>query len=649
MRVPLLSDLCATCIASNIDNFITKISDFPGHKYAWRSANFNVRMGTPTAERILEELSDLGLLENGHLVLFSKSLTSLKSVSIKNAHIGLHFLRIFLSNLKLTEITVSHMPEVTVEDVMSSVRVDTFESLRSLDINNMTIMHRRMLTMEFLVRFRNLEALNVSRTTFDSECLCIVVQSLRKLQSLDISATNVNDIGCLTALKTTMRELKMDRLTIRDPNHSEIALLTILELKELEILSVVNDRGDLPRSHTIDSLCKMDALPNLRHLDISGNLFSLTTSDIDIFVENHPNLEILALFYCRPNLSEQLDALLAKYPRITFIGDCCERHWLDTMQVYWDCPNQVHKAMSCILTAIRNGERASHNKINAVLCCAEMNSARRRYPLECVQAIKGFSLHSRTLRLTTNSLDRIVQVTFNYLKQKVRKRYDTDFIQILNNLLSIKDFAFDYKACCELVFQNAHYLHFGPTFEVYGKFIRSISEKTFSKQPEDEDFFIEAWSWSLRKESIKPARQISWRELDLKKSLLELSKSDWNELKPNLCNMHGLVGFLTSIMERSAVRPSYIEFPRRDSDMIEALSVLLILMKDCPEAFDTFNQVNGLSILKKIVMMTIKRGWSFYHQHHTLKCLENKPPAENVSSSILKALRAKYRKPELQR
>ncbi|VUZ43771.1 unnamed protein product, partial [Hymenolepis diminuta] len=160
-------------------------------------------------------------------------------------------------------------------------------------------------------------------------------------------------------------------------------------------------------------------------------------------------------------------------------------------------------------------------------------------------------------RLSTYFLNRIVQVTFNYLKQKVRKRHDTDFIQILNNLLSIREFTFDYKACCELVFQNAHYLHMGRTFEAYGKFIRSIS----------------------------------WK----------LSKRDWNELKPNLCNMHGLVGFLNSIMERDVVRPSYFEFPRRDSDMADALSLLLMLMKDCPEAFDTFNQVNGLIVLKKIV------------------------------------------------
>ncbi|VUZ43772.1 unnamed protein product, partial [Hymenolepis diminuta] len=355
--VPSLSDLCATCIAGNIDDFIIKNSDFPGHRYAWRSANFNVRIGTPAAERILQELSDLGLLENGHLVLFSERFASLKRVSIKNAHVGLHFLRIFLSNLKLAELSVGHMPEITVEDVMRSVRKDTFESLRSLDIGGMTMMHRRMLTMEFLARLRNLEALNVSGTIFDSECLCIVVKSLSRLQFLDISATSVDDISCLTALKTRMREIRMDRLSIRDPNQAAIALSTILELKELEKLSVVSDRVDLPRPHAANSLCKMDVLPNLRHLDISGNLFSLTTSDIDVFVETHPNLEVLALFYCRPNLSVQLNAVLAKHPRIAFIGDCCERHWLKTMQVCWDCPNQVHKAMSCILTAIQRGER----------------------------------------------------------------------------------------------------------------------------------------------------------------------------------------------------------------------------------------------------------------------------------------------------
>lgn len=68
--------------------------------------------------------------------------------------------------------------------------------------------------------------------------------------------------------------------------------------------------------------------------------------------------------------------------------------------------------------------------------------------------------------------------------------------------------------------------------------------------------------------------------------------------------MHGLVGFMTSIMERSAVRPSYFEFPRRDSDMVEALSVLLMLVKDCPEAFNTFNQVDGLIVLKKVVRVS---------------------------------------------
>lgn len=277
----MLSDLCATCIVSNIDNFIATNADFLEQKYAWRSANFNARIGTPAAEIILKELSDLGLLENGHLVLFSERFASLKRVSIKNAHIGLHFLRTFLSNLNLTELSVGHMPEIAVEDVMRSVRKETFESLRSLDIGDMTMMHRRMLTMEFLVRLRNLEALNVSGTIFDSECLSIVVQSLSKLQLLDISATCVNDIGCLTVLKTTLRELKMDRLNILDPNHSAIALLTILELKELEVLSVVSDRGGLPRPHAAESLCKMDVLPNLRHLDISGNLFNLTTSDIE--------------------------------------------------------------------------------------------------------------------------------------------------------------------------------------------------------------------------------------------------------------------------------------------------------------------------------------------------------------------------------
>lgn len=42
---------------------------------------------------------------------------------------------------------------------------------------------------------------------------------------------------------------------------------------------------------------------------------------------------------------------------------------------------------------------------------------------------------------------------------------------------------FDYKACCELVFQNAHYLHSGRTFEVYARFVRSISEKVSGLGP----------------------------------------------------------------------------------------------------------------------------------------------------------------------
>ncbi|VDO00029.1 unnamed protein product [Rodentolepis nana] len=239
-----LMNLCLKAIVDNFDSLVTKCDDCAEPKLTWRLPCPDYAIPSPMADMILKRLSDRRLLKQEHLALFSKQYVDLQSLSLRD----------FPYSPSL--IPVLH--GIDLNDFISAFSERTVEALHTLNVRGMCIEEEtKLCAMDALGQFQNLSHLDISRTNLDSQCLNVLVKSLKRLAYLDISETEVVDITCG---EQSLRQM----------------LLTILELKELRTLEIANFK------HHFDQLIEPGVLPHLKHLEMGGNPLRFTLRDIEL-------------------------------------------------------------------------------------------------------------------------------------------------------------------------------------------------------------------------------------------------------------------------------------------------------------------------------------------------------------------------------
>ncbi|CAF1535141.1 unnamed protein product [Adineta ricciae] len=181
-----------------------------------------------------------------------------------------------------------------------------------------------------LLKFNNLTALNISSTDLRTPCFDIIINTLDKLDTLDLSSCrSIKLFNSLLRLSSKLKWLNLSNCSFNFQQNPTIYHI-LYELKSLEYLDLSNDipvnesnihpiidlNSDLNRFLS-DTHC----LPRLKHFDISG-LKTVSSISLNKFLLNHSNLQFLGLFLTNekysPCVFDSNDLCYSKYRHYTY-------------------------------------------------------------------------------------------------------------------------------------------------------------------------------------------------------------------------------------------------------------------------------------------------------------------------------------------
>ncbi|CAF3983437.1 unnamed protein product, partial [Adineta steineri] len=154
------------------------------------------------------------------------------------------------------------------------------------------------INFRLILKFTNLISLNISNTDIKNHCLENLIDSLEKLDTLDISlCRSITTFNCLLKLSNKLKWLNLYNCSLiyqKDPTIYQI----LYELKSLEYLDISTDNNNSINDKEYDInkfLLEENCLVNLKHLDLSGQQNILSKS-LYGFLLSHSNLQFLGLF-----------------------------------------------------------------------------------------------------------------------------------------------------------------------------------------------------------------------------------------------------------------------------------------------------------------------------------------------------------------
>ena len=162
---------------------------------------------------MLTKLCEKNRMDDLVLSLFSCQTTRLKCVRLRGASsLSVRGLK-SLKGQKILELEVTGLNRATVTDLISCLGDWSLQTLRLLNVTNSTFMdNKKFCVVVALSKLRSLQVLNVARTELSNSGLELIVEDLPRLESLNISCTNVNDISALRKVKHRLKFLSMSGL-----------------------------------------------------------------------------------------------------------------------------------------------------------------------------------------------------------------------------------------------------------------------------------------------------------------------------------------------------------------------------------------------------------------------------------------------------
>lgn len=245
------------------------------------------------SETLLTSLCEKGKMNDETLMLFDPSVMNLKRVCIRDAQLTTKGLRT-LKTHKISDLEITGLKSITVNDVIGCLGEWTTTNLRSLNVSNSTFLNStKFCVVVSLSKLRNLQSLNVSFTEFNKHGLEIITEDLPILEKLDISSTPIDDISALRKCKERLKYLSMYNL--RAAQASDMVSV-IVDLTKLIHLDVSDDAGQnsvqtmmsnnlCPKMRVKDLLARTRCLPQLTSLDISGKDIHIAPEDVETLVE----------------------------------------------------------------------------------------------------------------------------------------------------------------------------------------------------------------------------------------------------------------------------------------------------------------------------------------------------------------------------
>ncbi|KAK7100174.1 hypothetical protein V1264_023165 [Littorina saxatilis] len=292
-----LQECCVDFICDNLAALCdVQTSETTHDKFVFKDSE--VCFHTDLSEQLLVTLGEKGKLNDESLALFDSENTTLRRVSIHDSQLSLKGLRV-LKGHRISELEITGLKGVTVNDVISCLGEWTLSNLRMLNVSNNTFLNNaKFCVVVALSKLRSLHSLNVSYTEFNKHGLEIIAEDLPSLESLDISSTPISDISPLKKCKDRLKSLCMYNLQLPSSDETASILCELSHLRHLDVSGDALGQSFItvhPAQFQISAFLERTAAnPHLRSLDISGRE-EVSEQILRDYLESHKPMRFLGL------------------------------------------------------------------------------------------------------------------------------------------------------------------------------------------------------------------------------------------------------------------------------------------------------------------------------------------------------------------
>ncbi|XP_052825514.1 protein zyg-11 homolog B [Octopus bimaculoides] len=449
-----LQDCCVDFICDNIGN-LCQVQ--PGVEKSNRKLVFkdpDVCFHGKLSEQILQSLCEKGKLNDETLSLFDPSVSILKRVSIRDAQLTTKGLRILKSH-KISELEITGLKSVAVNDVIGCLGEWTLSNLRMLNVSNSTfISSNKYCVVISLAKLQNLQSLNVSNTEFNKHGLEIIVEELPTLESLDISGTPINDISPLRKCKDRLRCLSMYNLRASHNDElvsilCELSKLTHLDVSDSDAQTFVNTQT---RFRIQELLVRKTCLPNLTSLDISGKE-EISEVILLEFLQHHPKLKFLGLSLtvaCQFSVIASSKCLHGT--PIVITGEANEMQILESLRRYILREKYIQKSLYTLFSLTQNLEKPRQDIIKHVLPGMKCHPKQLGVQMAATACLYNLTKGEVSQKIHPTCLRKVVELTLLSMENfpKHQQLQKNALLTLCSDRI-LQDVSFDRFRCAELV------------------------------------------------------------------------------------------------------------------------------------------------------------------------------------------------------
>jgi len=152
--------------------------------------------------------------------------------------------------------------------------------------------------LRLILKFTNITSINLSHTDIRNYCLDLIIETLTKLETLDISSCrSLTSFNSLLKLSATLKYLNLYNCSFHMQLNPTIYQI-LFQLKTLEYLDISTDIHSpiINVDYDINKfLIEESCLKNLKYLDVSGQK-TIRAQYLRTFLLSHSNLQFLGLF-----------------------------------------------------------------------------------------------------------------------------------------------------------------------------------------------------------------------------------------------------------------------------------------------------------------------------------------------------------------
>ncbi|XP_054723856.1 protein zyg-11 homolog B-like [Uloborus diversus] len=455
----LLQDLCIAYISRNIDSIFHVERDFSGNILKYSLQNQGICFPSCVSEQLFAALDEKNLTDQ-LLTIFDPSVTRLQRVHISDAsEVSCKGLRV-LRQHKITELVVTGLSSITVNDLIGCLGDWTLEHLRLLNVSNSSLLSsEKVRVIIALSKLRNLRCLDVSFTEFNTQGLIIVAEDLPALESLNISGTMVTDISPLKKCKERLKYLNMYNLRLQ---HSSKFLPILTELHNLHHLDISEDNLDYYELNSAIStafcefLKKPSLLPHLVSLDISGK-YGVDAETVKIFLKNHPNMLFLGLLeteICHDDIFCK-ESNPFYNPNLIVTGYALEKQVLEALRRYVKRKFYIQKALCNLYSYIQNLTDVRLDIIKLVLRTMKTYPDVLGIQMAATACLYNLTKGGLSSRIHTNYLKQIVDLILLSMETfpKMQQLQKNTLLTLCSDRM-LQDVTFDRYHCAELVMNS---------------------------------------------------------------------------------------------------------------------------------------------------------------------------------------------------